>query len=163
MLRRNLTDGGSQAWWQDLSHGAPTISALARLCSQALVDSQLMLPADDPSAPPSFNVNSLRAEAQALLSLAKRREGRSRSVPRKMVLIRPSGYWPWRSKLNPSNGGCCWTSRSLAKRSGFWKRLHHYVRKVWCCTTCKQSFRFRRWVLKKLQRSTTKISMSLSC
>ena len=37
MLRRNLADSGGQAWWQDLSHGAATISALARLCSQAPV------------------------------------------------------------------------------------------------------------------------------
>ena len=73
MLRRNLTDPNGQAWWQDLSHGAPTISALASLCSQALIDSQLMLPADDPYAPPGLDVNTLRAEARALLCLAKRR------------------------------------------------------------------------------------------
>ena len=73
MLRRNLTDSSSQAWWQDLSHGAPTISALATLCSQALVDSQMMLPVDDPYAPPGLDVNTLSVEARALLCLAKRR------------------------------------------------------------------------------------------
>ena len=57
MLRRNLTDPGGHAWWQDLSHGAPTISALARLCSQALVDSQLTLA--EAEAQPALDVNTL--------------------------------------------------------------------------------------------------------
>ena len=48
MLRRNLADSGGQAWWQDLSHGAATISALARLCSQSLVDSQAVETSESP-------------------------------------------------------------------------------------------------------------------
>ena len=72
MLRRNLTDPSGQAWWQDLSHGAPTISALARLCSQALVDSQLTT-AEVAAVRPALDVNTLSAEARALLTLAKQR------------------------------------------------------------------------------------------
>lgn len=71
MLRRNLTDPSGQAWWQDLSHGAPTISALARLCSQALIESQLKLP--EQTKKPTLDVNALSAEARALLCLAKQR------------------------------------------------------------------------------------------
>ena len=71
MLRRNLTSQNGQAWWQDLSHGAATISALATLCSQALIESQMTLPAE--AARPALDVNTLPAEARALLSLAKRR------------------------------------------------------------------------------------------
>ena len=71
MLRRNLTDPSGQTWWQDLSHGAPTISALARLCSNALIESQLTLPADE--AKPTLDLNTLSAEARALLHLAKQR------------------------------------------------------------------------------------------
>ena len=69
MLRRNLSDSGGSSWWQDLSHGAPTISALASLCSQALVASTSMMQAEAPAV----EVNGLSAEAKALLCLAKQR------------------------------------------------------------------------------------------
>ncbi|MDB2686415.1 hypothetical protein N9Y42_04330, partial [Mariniblastus sp.] len=67
-----LTDPSGQAWWQDLSHGAATISALARLCSQALVESQLTPPAVKATSP-ALDLNTLSAEAKALLCLAKQR------------------------------------------------------------------------------------------
>ena len=70
MLRRNLTDSGGQAWWQDLSHGAATISALARLCSQALVDSQTAVKT---SKLPELDVTTLPVEARVLLKLAQQR------------------------------------------------------------------------------------------
>ena len=69
MLRRNLGDSGGQAWWQDLSHGAATISALARLCSQALVESQTM----KTSELPELDVTTLPVEARVLLKLAQQR------------------------------------------------------------------------------------------
>ena len=69
MLRRNLADSGGQAWWQDLSHGAATISALARLCSQSLVDSQAV----ETSESPELDVATLPVEARTLLKLAQQR------------------------------------------------------------------------------------------
>ena len=69
MLRRNLADSGGQGWWQDLSHGAATISALARLCSQSLVDSQTI----ESSESSELDVTTLPVEARALLKLAQRR------------------------------------------------------------------------------------------
>ena len=69
MLKRNLIDSSSQAWWQDLSHGAATISALARLCSQALVESQTV----NPEGSPQMDVQTLPAEARVLLRLAQQR------------------------------------------------------------------------------------------
>ena len=69
MLRRNLADSGGQAWWQDLSHGAATISALARLCSQALVDSQTVKPSESPA----LDVTTLPVEARVLIRLAQQR------------------------------------------------------------------------------------------
>ena len=69
MLRRNLADSSGQAWWQDLSHGAATISALARLSSQALVDSQTVKTSESPA----LDVTTLPVEARVLLRLAQQR------------------------------------------------------------------------------------------